>query len=108
MDTTSLMIPRGNDVVVTARFPEIATGTGMSSQFWYKNDKTTPDSDPSVLMVQSTVVSDPDFPGATKSTFALTAANNAATGAFWWRVDVIDTSNKRRTANCGTLLVEAV
>jgi hypothetical protein len=61
MDTTSLMIPRGNDVVVTARFPEIATGTGMSSQFWYKNDKTTPDSDPSVLMVQSTVVSDPDF-----------------------------------------------
>jgi hypothetical protein len=45
MDTTALFVPLGNDITVTARFPEISDGTGMSSQFWVKPDKTTPDTE---------------------------------------------------------------
>jgi hypothetical protein len=108
MDMTSLFIPRGNDVVVTARFPEISDGTGMSSEFWYKPDKTTPDTDPAVLSFSATIIADPDNAGATMSKYNIPSTDTAVPGSFWWRVDVIDVAAKRRTANCGTLLVEAV
>jgi hypothetical protein len=94
--------------VVTASFPTISDGTGMSSEFYYKPDRTTDDDDPGVTMVESTVDPDPDNEGATLATFTITAADNGMTGSFWWRVDVIDANGNRRTANCGPLLVEAV
>jgi hypothetical protein len=103
-----LVFPRGNDVIVTARFPEISDGTGMSSEFYYKLDRTTDDDDPSVHVYESTVEPDPDNEGATLATFDVPASDNASTGSFWWRVDVLDSDGHRRTANCGPLLVEAV
>jgi hypothetical protein len=108
MDQTSLFIPRGNDVTVTARFPDISDGTGMSSEFWVKPAKTTPDSDPSVSTYTSTVVADPDNAGATMAQFDIPSTETALAGALWWRVDVIDTLSHRRTANSGPLLVESV
>jgi|SRR5215831_19206175 len=108
MDQTGLVFPRGNDLVVTARFPEISDGTGMTSEFFTKPDRTTSDTDPAVLVYQSAVDPDPDFPGQTKATFYVPRADTTLTGIFWWRVDCIDVLDKRRTANCGPLLVEAV
>lgn len=108
MDMTALFIPQGNDVIVTARFPEISDGTGINSEFWYKPDKTVPDNDPSVITYEAEVVPDPDFDGQTMSQFSIPAADNEVAGAHWWRVDLIDVGNNRRTANCGTYLVEAV
>jgi hypothetical protein len=108
MDMTALFFPQGNDVVVTAQFPGISDGTGMSSEFWYKTDKTTPDTDPTSLSFESTVIPDPENAGQTMSQFSIPATDNDEAGAFWWRVDVIDVNSHRRTASCGTLLVEAV
>jgi hypothetical protein len=106
--TTALVFPRGNDIVVTARFPTISDGTGMSSEFYYKPDRKTDDGDPSVQIYESAVIPDPDNEGATLATFDVPSTDNAAAGAFWWRVDVLDVDGHRRTANCGTLLVDAV
>ena len=108
MDMVALSFPQGNDIVVTARYPEISSGAGMTAKFYTKPDKTTPDSDPSVTVYQSTVVSDPNNIGATMSQFIIPSADTQDTGAFWWRVDVADAINHKRTANQGTLLVEAV
>jgi hypothetical protein len=108
MDMMTLFVPRGNDIVVTARFPGIADGTGMNSEFWYKNDRTTPDNDPSVITFTSPVVADPANAGSTMSQFSIPATDNAVPGAFWWRVDIMDVLNKRRTVNSGPLLVESV
>jgi hypothetical protein len=103
-----LVFPRGNDIVVTARFPTISDGTGMSAEFYYKADRTTADDDPSVQVYESAVTPDPDNEGATLATFEVDAADNASTGSYWWRVDVLDSSGHRRTADCGPLLVDAV
>lgn len=108
MDMVSLFFPQGNDIVVTARYAEISSGAGMTAEFYTKPDKTISDSDPSVMLYQSSVVADPDNLGATLSKFNIPSEDTQLTGAFWWRVDVIDAINNRRTANCGTLLVEAV
>lgn len=108
MDMTTLFFPQGNDIIVTARFPEIPDGTGLSSRFLRKPDKTTPDSDPAVKMYTSTIISDTGNPGQTMSQYNIPAADNGVPGAQWWRVDVIDAANKKRTANSGPLLVEAV
>jgi hypothetical protein len=108
MDQTGLVFPRGNDIVVTARFPEISDGTGMESEFYTKPNRATPDDDPSVQIYDSEVVSDPDNPGATIAQFDVPSTDTGVTGAYWWRVDCVDTTGKRRTANCGPLLVEAV
>jgi hypothetical protein len=105
---TGLVFPRGNDIVVTASFPDISDGTGMSAEFYYKPDRTTDDNDPSVKVYESTVDPDPDNAGATLSTFDIPAVDNGSTGSFWWRVDVLDVNGHRRTADCGPLLVEAV
>ncbi len=108
MDQTGLVFPRGNDVVVTARFPEISDGSGMVSEFFTKPSKTTDDDDPSVRVYESDIVTDPDYPGQTMAQFDIPDDDTGVTGAFWWRVDCVDVLNKRRTANCGPLLVEAV
>jgi hypothetical protein len=108
MDQTCLFVPQGNDIVVTARFPGISDGTGMSSKFWVKPDRTTPDTDPAVSTYTSTVVADPSNIGATMSTFNVPSAENALPGAFWWRVDIIDSLNHRRTADSGTYMIESV
>lgn len=108
MDMLALFFPQGNDVVVTARYAEISDGTGMTAKFYIKPDKTTPDTDPSVTAYTSTVVADPSNTGSTLSQFNIPSVNNQVTGAFWWRVDVTDPFNKRRTANQGPLIVEAV
>jgi hypothetical protein len=108
MDMNALFIPQGNDVTVTASFPGISDGTNMSSEFWYKPTRETPDTDPSVTTFTSTIVADPDNPGQTMATFLIPDENNISTGAYWWRVDVIDASGGRRTADCGTYMVEAV
>jgi hypothetical protein len=98
MDGQVLIFPQGNDIVVTARFPGISDGTGAQSEF----------SDPTTMVYTSAIIDDPDNPGQTMSTFEIPREDVAVTGAFWWRVDCIDTLSSRRTASCGTLLVEAV
>jgi hypothetical protein len=108
MDMLALFFPRGNDMVVTARYAEISSGAGMTARFYTKPDKTTPDNDPAVTVYQSTVVADPDNIGSTLSQFNIPSTDTQDTGAFWWRVDVTDALNKRRTANQGPLLIEAV
>jgi len=108
MDQTGLVFPRGNDVVVTAQFPDISDGTGMISEFYTKPSRATPDTDPSVQVYESDIVKDTDNAGQTLAQFDIPAGDTGVTGAFWWRVDCVDVLNKRRTANCGPLLVEAV
>ena len=110
MDTTGLVFPRGNDVVVTARFPDISDGTGMVSELYTKPSRETPDNDPAVKVYDSDVVNDPDNPGATISHFDVPSEDTGVTGAVWWRVDCVDVLGNRRTPEgaCGTLLVEAV
>jgi hypothetical protein len=108
MDMIALFFRQGNDIVVTARYAEISSGAGMTARFYTKPDKTTPDNDPAVTVYQSTVIADPDNIGSTLSQFNIPSADTQDTGAFWWRVDVTDALNKRRTANQGPLLVEAV
>lgn len=108
MDGNVLIFPRNNDVVVTARYPDISDGTGSNSVFYYKDNRYVSDDDPSTQMYQAPIVDDPDNPGATMSQFTIPADDNLITGAFWWRVDCVDSLNSRRTAQCGTLLVEAV
>jgi hypothetical protein len=106
MNMTALFFFQNNDIVVTAKFPDIIDGTGITAEFWYKNDKNTPDDDPSTIMYTSSMSQGGDQ--IWYSEFTIPAADNADTGAFWWRVDAVDASDKRRTAGCGTLLVEAV
>jgi hypothetical protein len=103
---TALFFPVNNDVVVTAQFPQITDGTGMTSNFWYKDSKTIPDTDPTSVSYPSDIIQ--NEVGVWFAQFSIPAANNAIAGAFWWRVDAIDVENKCRTAACGTLLVEAV
>jgi len=106
MDMTALFFPQNNDIIVTAKFPEITDGTGVTAEFWYKFDKMTPDGDPTTSTYTSNVTLGDDH--IWYSEFVIPASDNAITGAFWWRVDAIDSFNHRRTASCGTLLVEAV
>jgi hypothetical protein len=108
MDMELLIFPQNNDLTVTARFPSIASGAGLQSQFWIKNNKTTPDNDPTSLSYDASIVPDPANAGATMAQFQIPSTNTATPGALWWRVDVIDINQKRRTANSGTLLVESV
>ena len=108
MDGQALVFPKGNDVVVTARFPGISDGTGASAEFYYKDNRYIADSDPTTQVYTSSITDDPDNPGATMSQFKIPATDNGVTGAFWWRVDCIDVTDSRRTAAAGTLLVEAV
>jgi hypothetical protein len=107
MDMTTLFFPQNNDIVVTAKFPDFTTGAGIITKFWYKNNKFTADSDPTSISFTGTTLTQ-GTDGLWFSTFSIPAANNVMTGAFWWRVDATDSLNKRRTAQCGTLLVEAV
>ena len=107
MDMTALFFRRNNDVVVTAKFPEMTTGAGITTQFWYKDDKYISDSDPTSHVYTGTVLTQ-GTDGLWFTQFAIPATDNEVTGAYWWRVDAIDATNKRRTAQCGTLLVEAV
>lgn len=108
MDMTALFFKQGDDIIVTARYAEIPDGAGMSAEFYIKPDKTTPDSDPAVSMYQNDVVDDPDNIGATMSVFDIPSEDTQLTGAFWWKVRVVDPFNNSRTANQGPLIVEAV
>jgi hypothetical protein len=108
MDQIGLVFPSGKDVTVVARFPDISDGTGMTAKFVTKPDRYTADTATSVRVYDSGVTADPDNPGATISKFTIPSTDTAVTGSFWWRVDCIDSLSKRKMANCGTLLVEAV
>src|SRR5215469_5813393 len=44
---TVLYFPVNNDVNVLVQYPSISDGTGCQSEFYYKADRTTPDTDPS-------------------------------------------------------------
>jgi hypothetical protein len=103
-----LFFPAGNDVQVTVRYPNIPDGTGCQSEFYYKADRTTSDTDPSTVVFTSLVVVDPDNTGATMSTFTIDSADNAMAGAYWWRIDFLDAADSRTTVGFGTLIVEAV
>jgi hypothetical protein len=105
---TVLFFPAGNDVQVTVRYPNIPDGTGCQSEFYYKTDRTTSDTDPSTVTFTSLVLDDPDNAGATMSTFTIDSEDNSVSGAFWWRVDFLDTTDSRTTVGFGTLIVEAV
>jgi hypothetical protein len=108
MDSEVLFLPQGKDVVVTARFPTISDGTGVTSELYYKDSRYTADTDPTTQVYTSQVQDDPDNPGATFAQWTIPADDNIVTGAFWYRVDCIDSLDTRRMAACGTLLVEAV
>jgi hypothetical protein len=108
MDMLALFFKRGDDIVVTARYPEISTGTGMTATFYIKNDKTTDDTDPSVLTYDSSVVADPDNLGATLSNFSIPSEDTQDADSLWWKVRVFDSVGNVRTANQGPLLIEAV
>ena len=109
MDMTSLVFPRGNDVVVTAQYgPEITTGTGMNAELYTKDNRSTPDSDPSVQLYTADVHADPDNAAQFISTLEVPSSDTGIPGAYWWRVDIIDAFSARRTVNSGPLLVEAV
>lgn len=108
MDSTVIYFPQAKDVVVTARFPTISDGTGSTSEFYYKDSRYTADTDPATQVYTSDITDDPDNPGATFAQFTIPADDNLVTGAFWYRVDCIDSLDTRRMAACGTLLVEAV
>jgi hypothetical protein len=108
MDMIVLFFKRGDDIVVTARYPEISDGTGMSATFYIKDDKTMSDTDPSVMTYDSDVIADPDNLGATLSKFDIPSADTQTAGALWWKVRVFDPFNNVRTANQGPLLIEAV
>lgn len=108
MDSQVLYFPQNKDVVVTARYPDISDGSGAHSELYYKDNRYTSDDDPGTQMYSAPIDDDPDNPGATMSVFTIPATDNSVTGAFWWRVDAIDTYNTRRMVQCGTLLVEAV
>jgi hypothetical protein len=103
-----LYFPAGNDVQVTVRYPNISSGTGSQSEFYYKADRTTSDTDLSTVVFTSPVIADPDNAGATMSQFTIDSADNAMAGAYWWRVDFVDSTGLRTTVGFGTLIVEAV
>jgi len=108
MDMVALFFKRGDDIVVTARYPDIPSGTGMTATFYIKDDKTTPDTDPSVLTYDSNVVADPDNVGATLSKFNIPSEDTQTADSLWWKVRVFDPFSNVRTANQGPLLIEAV
>jgi len=112
MDMYSIWFPQGNDVVVQVRFgPEITDDTGLGAEFIYKDSRYTLDTDPSTLTYESDVYPDDSNPGGFMSQFSIPASDNGVSGAFWYRVDVINSAlGQRRTVDgaCGTLLVEAV
>lgn len=103
-----LFFPAGNDVQVVVRYPNLADGTGYQSEFYYKTDRTTPDTDPTTVVYTVPVDDDPDNPGATMSVFQIDAGDNSTAGAFWWRVDIVDPEDDRTSVGFGTLMVEAV
>jgi hypothetical protein len=103
-----LYFPVNNDVTVVVQYPNIPDGTGMQSEFYYKQDRMTSDTDPSTVVYASPVVADPDNTGATMSQFTVDASDNSVSGAFWWKIDFLDASDNRTTVGFGTLLVEAV
>jgi hypothetical protein len=105
---TVLYIPQNNDVVVNVYYPGISDGTGATSEFYYKTDRTTSDTDPTTRMYTSTVVDNPDNTGTCMSTFEIPASDNASAGSFWWRIDLIDSSADVCTVGYGTLMVESV
>ena len=104
----NLLFQAGKDVVVTARFPGISNSSGMTATFYIKADRVTPDTDSSVQKFSAAVVADPDNVGATMSQFIIPAADTNTPGAWWWRVDVTDSTGKTRTADYGPLLIQAV
>jgi hypothetical protein len=108
MDIQALVFPQGNDVLVTARFPDIADGTGITAELYDKPDRTTPNDDPAVLVYSAGLEADPDYSGQTKAVFAVPATDTQDPRMDWWRVDAVDVNNKRRTAASGPLWVEAV
>lgn len=104
-----LFFPVGNDVQVIVQYPNVPDGTGYQSEFYYKTDRTTPDTDPTTVIYTTPVVADPDNVGATMSSIVVDSADNSVSGAFWWRVDFVNSSsNFRTTVGFGTLLVEAM
>jgi hypothetical protein len=105
---TVLYFPVNNDVIVTVQYPTIGSGTGCQSEFYYKADRTTPDTDPSTVSYAAPVDNDPGNPGATMSQFTILASDNAESGAYWWRIDFLDASANRTSVGFGTLIVEAV
>jgi hypothetical protein len=108
MDMVALFFKQGDDIVVTARYAQIPDGTGMTASFYIKDDKTTSDIDPSVLVYDSDVVADPENAGATLSKFTIPSEDTQVTGAWWWKIRVFDPFSNVRTANQGPLLIEAV
>jgi hypothetical protein len=103
-----LYFPVGNDITVIVQYPNIPDGTGFQSEFYYKQDRTTSDTDPTTVVYASPVVVDPDNAGATMSQFTIDSSDNSMAGAFWWKIDFLDASDNRTTVGFGTLLVEAV
>src|SRR5215831_12700497 len=92
---TVLYFPVNNDVNVLVQYPSISDGTGCQSEFYYKADRSTPDTDPSTVSYAVPVDPDPNNAGVTMSQFTIDATDNAESGAYWWRVDFVDASGSR-------------
>ena len=104
----NLLLQQSKDVLITARFPDMSDGTGMTSTFYIKYDRITPDTDPSVQSYSSSIINDPDNAGATMSQYIIPAADTGMTGVYWWRVDRTDATGKIKTWNYGPLIIQAV
>jgi hypothetical protein len=103
-----LYFPQGNDVVVNVYYPNVSDGTGASSEFYYKPERETPDSDPTTKKYTADVIDNPDSTGTCMSTFHIPSADNQTVGALWWRADLVDSSDNRSTVGYGTVIVEAM
>lgn len=108
MPLTPLFFPSGKDATVTATFPEISDGTGMTSTYWWKSSREVLDTDPSALSYQSSVTGDPSNVAQTLAQFQIPGADVANAGVYWWRVDVTDTVGHTQTAADGPMLIQAV
>jgi hypothetical protein len=109
MDMQVLFLRQGNDETVEARYgPEVSDPTGVNAELYLKDDRYTPDEDPSTRVYTSDVFPDPANTAQLMSSFLVPDTDTAIAGAFWYRVDLIDSLESRKTAGCGTLLVEAV
>src|SRR5215469_4592 len=59
-----IYVGAGNDFTVNAHYPAISDGTGAQSEFYYKQDGTMSDTDPTTVSYASPVIDDPENPGA--------------------------------------------
>lgn len=77
--------------------------TGATVEVYIKASVDTPDAEG--LLLSSTVPGEVDVTDAANGVakLSVTSANNAAPGSRVWKVDVVDSNSKRKTAGTGSI-----